>query len=664
MIADNDELRAFRDPFAFATWDDYAASAALFPETVEEIQAIVRIANEHAVPLWTHATGMNNGYGGPAPRLNGSVLVSLRKMNRVLEIDEDSAYAVVEPGVRWFDLYDALRASGSRLMVSVPDLGWGSVVGNALENGATYLPTGSDMAAACGMEVVLPSGELLRTGMGAMPGNRAWHVYKRSLGPSLDTLFMQSNLGIVTRMGVWLMPMPECYMPLWLRVWRDDDLPAVVETLRTLMLERTIENVPQIWNTIATASVLTSRSTWYEGDDPIPDARIDEIARELEVGRWQMRFALYGDEAVVDHRFRKVKEAFERIPGAEVWGEKHAPDAFAKLENPHERVQAGVPNLDINTMTGWYGGEEGGHIGFSPVARLTGPDAVALRDLIRGLVEREARLDYAAVLIPTNARSFIHVTMVIFDTKNEAEVRRAYDASRLLVRECATHGYGEYRAHLDFMDLAARAVRLRGSRVHAVRRDDQGRGRPERHPLARQAGHLAAVVPRGTRGGVGDARAGLHRDHPDRDRRARPRRRDADVRPRLRDRAVGDLRVQSGERGEHARGRPIRRALLAPRDQPRRAGPVGAHRAARRGEHLRAIPCREGAGVHHVGVAVPDFHGTVAAQAERGNGVLLGGDYRGISFAYLATERDLGVITEIFSGAPGEGQQPDATYSG
>ena len=129
-------------------------------------------------------------------------------------------------------------------MVSVPDLGWGSVVGNALENGATYLPTGSDMAAACGMEVVLPSGEVLRTGMGAMPGNRAWHVYKRSLGPSLDTLFMQSNFGIVTKMGVWLMPYPECYMPLWLRVWNDDDLPALVETLRALMLERTIENVP------------------------------------------------------------------------------------------------------------------------------------------------------------------------------------------------------------------------------------------------------------------------------------------------------------------------------------------------------------------------------------------------------------------------------------
>jgi 4-cresol dehydrogenase (hydroxylating) len=57
--------------------------------------------------------------------------------------------------------------------------------------------------------------------------------------------------------------------------------------------------------------------------------------------------------------------------------------------------------------------------------------------------------------------------MVIFDTKNEAEVRRAYDASRLLVRECATHGDGEYRAHLDFMDLAADQY---GFNDHAYRR--------------------------------------------------------------------------------------------------------------------------------------------------------------------------------------------------
>src|SRR5204863_6220620 len=102
------------------------------------------------------------------------------------------------------------------------------------------------------------------------------------------------------------------------------------------------------------------------------------------------------------------------------------------------------PKLDINRMTGWYGGDEGGHIGFPPGGRLTGKDALAMRDVIRGLVEEEAKLDYAAVMIPTNARSFIHVTMVIFDTKDEAQTRRAYDTSKLLVSEAAKYGYGEY----------------------------------------------------------------------------------------------------------------------------------------------------------------------------------------------------------------------------
>ena len=96
-----------------------------------------------------------------------------------------------------------------------------------------------------------------------------------------------------------------------------------------------------------------------------------------------MRAALYGDEPVVDHRFAKLKQAFERI-GADVWGTKVAPEDIPSLENPAERVQGGVPNLDIYTMTAWYGGEEGGHIGFSPVAPLTGRDAMALRDLLRG----------------------------------------------------------------------------------------------------------------------------------------------------------------------------------------------------------------------------------------------------------------------------------------
>ncbi len=227
------------------------------------------------------------------------------------------------------------------------------------------------------------------------------------------------------------------------------------ETLRKLMLDGTIRMVPQVMNTVLYGAVVAKRADFWTGEGPIPDDVLDRMARELDIGRWLMRFALYEDEAVADLKFAKIKRAFESaIPGAEVWGTKYAPEDIPAIENPAEKIQGGIPNLDWNAMTAWYGGEEGGHIGFSPVAPLTGPDSLALRDLLRGMVEG-AGLDYIAGLLPINARSFIHITMVIFDTKDEAQSRAAYEVSRRLVVEAAKLGYGEYRAHLDFMDLAA-----------------------------------------------------------------------------------------------------------------------------------------------------------------------------------------------------------------
>ena len=129
-------------------------------------------------------------------------------MNKVLEINEKLGYAVVEPGVRWFDLYEAIKAGGHKLMVSIADLGWGSVIGNSLDNGATYMPYGVDQASWCGMEVVLPNGELMRTGMGAMPGNKAWHLYKRSLGPSADLCSRSPTTGSSRRWATGSCPSP------------------------------------------------------------------------------------------------------------------------------------------------------------------------------------------------------------------------------------------------------------------------------------------------------------------------------------------------------------------------------------------------------------------------------------------------------------------------
>jgi 4-cresol dehydrogenase (hydroxylating) flavoprotein subunit len=87
VISSEEELHEWRDPFQPSNWDEYTASAVVMPETVQEIQEIVRIASRHGVPLWALGQGRNNGYGGPAPRVRGSVIVSLRNMNRVLEMN-------------------------------------------------------------------------------------------------------------------------------------------------------------------------------------------------------------------------------------------------------------------------------------------------------------------------------------------------------------------------------------------------------------------------------------------------------------------------------------------------------------------------------------------------------------------------------------------------
>jgi 4-cresol dehydrogenase (hydroxylating) flavoprotein subunit len=442
----------FRDPYSFPGWDEHWPSAVVQPGSVEDVQAVVRIARQYQVPLWTTSMGKNNAYGGPAPRLRGSVVVSMRRLNRVLEVNEELAYAVVEPGVSFFDLCAELRARGSALWASIPDLGWGSVVGNCVDHGVGYLPGGNHADSQCGMEVVLASGEVLRTGMGAMTGNQAWHAHRRGFGPAVDSLFMQSNFGIVTKMGKWLTPRPEVYVPVEVHAPREQDLEAILDTMRPLLLDGTVSNVPLLGTATGAAAMTRPRAAWQDGNGPLPPEFYERAARELGLGYWNLRLALYGAEPVVDAQLARVKAAFARsLPAAEITARKIAGDDVSEqtvVTHP-ERVQAGVPGLALLDSLQWWGGV-GGHLDFSPVAPLSGAHARTLVNLIRPEVER-AGLDFwpGTILTP---RSFYMVSPLLYDTTNEAQVRAAYDVYKRLVAVVGEAGYGLYRGHIEFMD--------------------------------------------------------------------------------------------------------------------------------------------------------------------------------------------------------------------
>src|SRR5262245_45301175 len=211
-------------------------AAVVLPGGVEEVQRIVQVARDLHLALYPISTGENWGYGSALPARDHNVIVDLRRMNRIHEFNRDLAYAVVEPGVTQRQLYDYLQAARIPLALSPTGAGPGrSILGNTLERGFSIGPYGDHFLAQCGMEVVLTTGEILRTGLGHYPDAKAAYLFKWGVGPYLDGLFTQSNLGIVTKIGVWLMPTPESFEACYFGCNSEEQLGPLIDAMREMM---------------------------------------------------------------------------------------------------------------------------------------------------------------------------------------------------------------------------------------------------------------------------------------------------------------------------------------------------------------------------------------------------------------------------------------------
>ncbi|EXL91440.1 hypothetical protein FOIG_15342 [Fusarium odoratissimum NRRL 54006] len=193
--------------FDITSKQHFVSTAVITPRNVAEAQAIVKLYNKFEIPLWPFSTGRNVGYGGAAPRIPGSISLNLGKhINKILKVNVDGAYALVEPGVTYADLYQSL-------------------VDNNLERGVGYTPynkSSSSLYRPSSDGLYISHGTLVCTGMGALPNpyadlnaplheqepNSAWQLFNYGFGPYNDGIFMQSSLSIVIKMGIWLMVNP------------------------------------------------------------------------------------------------------------------------------------------------------------------------------------------------------------------------------------------------------------------------------------------------------------------------------------------------------------------------------------------------------------------------------------------------------------------------
>jgi FAD/FMN-containing dehydrogenase len=149
--------------------------------------------------------------GGYTPTMAGSVIVDLRPMNRIVEINTEDMYVVVEAGCTWRNLYEALKAKGVRTPYFGPMSGFGATVGGALSQGSFFLGSaehGAVSESALGLEVVLADGSIMRTGSWASSegGSPFWRQY----GPDATGLFLNDTgaMGFKARAVLRLIPYP------------------------------------------------------------------------------------------------------------------------------------------------------------------------------------------------------------------------------------------------------------------------------------------------------------------------------------------------------------------------------------------------------------------------------------------------------------------------
>ncbi len=466
-------------------WAGTTPCAIVRPASTEEVQKIVRIALKYNIPIHPISTGKNWGYGDACAHRDGQILLDLGRMNKILELNEKLAYAVIQPGVTQGQLHAHLEANNVPLWMDAtgagPDAG---IVGNVLERGSGHTRHGDRFQHACDFEVVLPDGHIIRTGFGDLPNARSAGVFKHGLGPSLDGLFTQSNFGIVTRMTIWLIPKPESFKAFFFALREDAQLGQLIETLRPLRLRGTIQSLVHIGNDLRVLSMAESYP-WAEMNNQTPLSPLvrARMRRRTATEAWTGCGALYGSKREVAAAQREIKAALKSVPGirhVHFVGEKRMRFAkgllntlnsigcarglkslFDKLETTYHLLRGRAPAVcvqgglwrvrqqtDSETPTSTDPLDyRAGFIWVAPVLPMTAEDVEQVNRIGETVLNRHG-FDYQATVNMVSARALCAVQTISYDKQDLEQVRRARRCHDELLETLAEAGYYPYRLGL------------------------------------------------------------------------------------------------------------------------------------------------------------------------------------------------------------------------
>jgi len=456
--------------------------AVLKPGSLVEVQDVLRVARRHDIPIYPISGGKNWGLGDACAVTDDQVIVDLARMNRIHEIDANLGYAVVEPGVTQGQMHEHLRANRIPLWFDATGAGPdASIIGNMMERGYGHTPLGDRFQHATAFEVVLPDGRILRTGFSHYHSSQTAHVFKPGLGPSLDGLFTQSNLGIVTRATVWLMPQPPCFEAFAFSVAKDEQLGAVIEALRPLRMLGILQSAVHIANDLRVVSAHQRYPwDWTDGKTPLPRQVREKLRRKQGLGAWNVLGGLYGTKATVRGGKKALRHALrflarprfinDRTLGlaesaAALCGRVGIARSLVELMEtvkPAYVLLKGEPAAEHLEGMAWRNRSpragdssdplEKGH-GFmwlSAVVPQTGAAAEDLRRLVEPIFE-EFGFEPLTTFIMTSARALVCPITVCYDKQNQDETARAQQCYSRLFDEVMIRGYHPYRAGIQSM---------------------------------------------------------------------------------------------------------------------------------------------------------------------------------------------------------------------
>jgi len=453
------------------SWNTQPA-CVLYPRSTEDVQAIVRVANDYRAPIYPISRGRNWGYGERCAPASGMAICDLSRMDRIHEIHEEMAYCVVEPGVTQGQLHD--RLDGAMLWMDSTGAGpEASVMGNTMERGFGHTRYGDHVRTVCGFEVVLANGEILRTGYGHFGNAVAERTYPYGLGPDLHGLFFQSNFGIVTKMGLWLMPAPEDFTFFYSVVEEDHGLEGMVDALRPLRMQGFLNTTLHIGNDIR----LFSGRAGYPwdaagGQTPLPRDLRMKMRKDLGSGAWSLGGSLAGPRVMVRGMKRELRRSFAHVgkmrfldDGKLALLERALPflpgnlrrTAQAQLDvlKPNYGLLKGRPTRETLKGAHWRNRptdrtappEETscGLMWIAPVLPLRGRDAMTVATMAEEILSRygfEPLMTFTLI----NERSMVCIVQVSYDRGSEEEGQRATACYQEFNAALAEKGYYPYRA--------------------------------------------------------------------------------------------------------------------------------------------------------------------------------------------------------------------------